>query len=421
MTSELSYSETITGYRFEWGEPHNIVANVNRLRTSSEDQIKGELEIVKGEGEERRFLLVPTQFNFSSERTRTMFAKDLTTKLDIDLEWKEIFDGLAYYVQELVRKGEPIVPIGCRPHSMKQDYQLRPILERNESTTLYGPGGSAKSYMADYIACLVQFGVRGVYGWEPVQGNVLYCDYESSPKDHERRVWAIKQGLGISTENTFLYRFCSQPLATDIASLQRLVREHNIALLVVDSQMAAAGYGPDPAQVSSQYYNALRSLRCTTLTIDHVSKLEWQKQADTDSTGPYGSVVKWNRARSVYEIRKSQAAGDKSLELALVHRKHNEGKLLPPVGIAIDFLEDCHEELTRVTFSPCDISDNPELSKVQTLKDQLTAVLAEGPRKVKDLANELGKPEATIRATLNRYKDTFVNTGEEWELRRYEV
>lgn len=419
---DVKETELINGYLLEWTAPYHLRARVSRLRVLSDGQVRGELEIRHLNGTEESILLVPTQFNFSSEPTRFRYAKQLSEKLGVDIEWREVFDRLCMEVQERARAGEPVVGIGKRPEKMKHEYQLRPILEEGQPTTVYGPGGFGKSYLAAYIACLVQFGGSGLGGqWVPERGNALLLDYESSRGDHERRAWAIKQGLGMDTEDTFLYRFCSQPLVSDITSLQRLVAEHGIRLVIIDSQMAAAGYGPDPSQVSSQYYNALRSLRCTTLTLDHVSKAEWAKLTDADSTGPFGSVVKFNRSRSQFEIKKSQRPGEDFMELALVHRKHNEGRLLEPIGIRIEFHNNTDGDLQKVTFTPCEISENPELAPVQALKDRLISLLGAGSMSVKDLAGELEKPEGTIRAILNRHKDHFLNVGKEWELRSYEL
>jgi hypothetical protein len=369
-------------------------------------------------------LLDENKVNLLSASSKSTQAKRLERNRD-DISWYDALTWVTHLTLEVSRRSEPALPVGKKPVTMKVEYQLFPLLERNQPTTIYSPGGYAKSYLAAYIACLVHFNQKGITDphncWIPTAGNVLYLDWESSLQDHERRVWAIKQGLGIGTEETFLYRFCHQPLIADIRNLERLVAEHDINFLIVDSQMAAAGYGPDPSQVSSQFYNALRSLRCTTLTLDHVSKAEWGKMADDDSLGPYGSVVKFNRSRSQFEIKKSQAAEEDFMELALIHRKHNEGKLLKPIGIRIDFHNNTDGELEKVCFKACDISDNPELSKSQTLKDRLIGIFNGGPMPLKELAEELDKPEGTIRTTLNRHKDTFVNMGNEWGLRAYEL
>lgn len=364
-------------------------------------------------------LLHTTRVNLLATPTMHSLSKRLKENSD-DIPWVDVLTYITGKTLEIARRGEPVLRVGKKPETMKVEFQLSPILERNQPTTIYGPGGYAKSYLAVYIASLVQFDHRGIAGWLPTPGNVLYLDWESSSQDHARRAWAIKQGLGLNTEETFLYRFCHQPLTADFRNTQRLVTENDINLLIIDSQMAAAGYGPDPSQVSSQFYNALRSLRCTTLTLDHVSKAEWGKMADAHSLGPYGSVVKFNRSRSQFEIKKSQTAGEGFLELALIHRKHNEGKLLKPVGIRIDFHSNPDGELEKVAFKTCDISDNPELSKVQTLRDRLVFALEGGSRTVQELAEALDKPDGTVRTLLNRYRDTFVNLGKEWELRSYE-
>ena len=381
-----------------------------------------ELSFFSGNGTDQ-VLLDQNTINLLSPRTKDAQARKLE-KLRADIPWDDALTWITHLTMEIARQSEPPRPVGKKPETMKVEFQLLPILERNQPTTIYSPGGYAKSYLAAYIACLVQFNCKGITylgkDWTPTPGNVLYLDWESSFRDHARRVWAVKQGLGITTEETFEYLFCHQPLIADVRNIQRLVIEKKISLVIIDSQMAASGYGPDASQISSQFYNALRSLQCTTLSLDHVSKAEWGKMLDADSLGPYGSVVKFNRSRSQFEIKKSQTAGEDFIELALIHRKHNEGRLLKPIGIRIEFHNNPDGELGKVTFKACDMSDNPELSKVQTLKDRLTGILAGGSISLKELVETLDKPETTVRATLNRHKDTFVNLGKEWGLRTYD-
>jgi len=320
-------------------------------------------------------LLHTTRVNLLATPTMNSLSKRLENN-SADIPWTDVLTYITGKTMEIARRGEPVVPVGKKPETMRVEYQLTPILEKNQPTTIYAPGGSAKSYFADYIAILVQQNHSGIYGWQPAAGNVLYLDWEASKEDHDRRVWAIKKGLGIDTEDTFLYRFCSQPLVSDIHSIQSLVSENQIDLVIVDSQMAATGYGPDQAQVASQFYNALRSLKCTTLTLDHVSKEDWKS---SDSVGPYGSVVKYNRSRSQFEIKKSQDAGDNFIELSLIHRKHNEGRLLKPIGIRINFNENTERQLESVIFESYNVADNPELSRTLPLSFLIKNLLGEGP------------------------------------------
>lgn len=360
----------------------------------------GELVLYKGKA------------NLLSTPTQNSLVKRLRENLP-DAPWVDVITSVSLNTLEIARRGEPVVPVGKKPVTLKVEYQLAPILEKGQPTTIYGPGGSAKSYLADYITVQVQLNYSGIYDWLPTAGNVLYLDWEASKADHDRRVWAIKKGLGIDTEDTFLYRFCSQPLVSDIHSIQSLVFENQIDLIIVDSQMAATGYGPDQAQVASQFYNALRSLRCTTLTLDHVSKEDWKS---SDSVGQYGSVVKYNRSRSQFEIKKSQNAGDDFIELSLIHRKHNEGKLLKPIGIRINFNENTEGQLESVTFESCNIEDNPELSRTLSTRDRIVGLLKHGKLEVKAISEELDITEATIRARLNDNKRLFKHFADGWGL-----
>jgi len=312
---------------------------------------------------------------------------------------------------EILRRGEPVVAIGETKLSPSRDYQLYPILEKNQPTTIYGPGASAKSLIADFIAVLVQCNMAGFEDWWPISGNVLYLDWEACAEDHARREAAIKKGLGIEMPDTFNYRPCFQPLSADLPTLQDLVVRHNIVLTIIDSQMAATGYGLDAAQQASIYYNALRSLRCTTLTIDHVTKGEWR--GDMESVGPYGSVVKYNRSRSQFEVKKLQYPGENVLRLDLIHRKHNEGRLLKTIGMKVTFENigiGSDEKLDKIIFEKCETMESDKL------RDRLLSALEEGGRTVNSLALDLRTSESSVRATLNRYKEDFRKDGDLWAL-----
>lgn len=402
-------TEGIGFINFAWPE---LGLRVLAERYTDEGHTELSFFLSKNQGGES--FLFMTGVNLLATPTMASLAKRMQQNSE-DIPWTDILTFITGKTVQIARRGEPVVPIGKKPETMKVEYQLAPILEKNQPTTIYGPGSSGKSYLADYIATLVQFNVMGFAGWMPQAGNVLYLDWEASEADHARRVWAIKQGLGIDTEGTFLYRFCSQPLVSDIYSIQKLVSENRIDLVIVDSQMAATGYGPDQAQVASQFYNALRSLRCTTLTLDHVSKEDW-KEGKSDSVGPYGSVVKYNRSRSQFEVKKSQDPGGDYIELSLTHRKHNEGKMLKPIGIRIKFSENIEGQLESVIFKSCDIADNPELSKTLSTRDRIVGLLKHGKLEAKAISEELDITEATIRARLNENKRLFKHFDDGWGL-----
>jgi len=399
-------------YEASWPQ-YDFSIILKGLKDSGRSEFKAEIAIVNSHS-----MLHWSSLSLLSLRSRREVANELTNStIPYPVDWYHILTTAAYEIVKLYRQGEPVVPVGKKPDTLKLEYQLEPILEKGQPTTIYGSGGSAKSYLADYIAVLVQFNFAGM-SWLPTAGNVLYLDWESSQEDHDRRVWAIKAGLGIDSEDTFLYRQCSQPLVSDIVSLQQLTAINEINLVIIDSQMAATGYGTDPAQTSSQYYNALRSLQCTTLTIDHVSKEDWK--GVTSSVGPYGSVVKYNRSRSQFEIKKSQDAGDNFLELSLTHRKHNEGRLLKPIGLRINFNESPSGELESVTFEGCNVADNPELSGALPLTFLIKDLLKHGPLTNKEITEQLDANLDSVRVITHRLgkKGTLIKVGDSWGLKQ---
>ena len=344
-----------------------------------------------------------------SSLSRNRLAKALTERV-ADIDWDSVIKYSCILAVSHYRQGEPVVEIGGKPETMEQSFQLWPLLEKGEPMTIFGPGGTGKSYLADYMAVLVQLNYAGIYGWLPESANVLYLDWESSKNIHERRIWAIKQGLGIDSEDKIFYRFCSQPFADDIADIQRLVIENNAGFVIVDSQVAASGDDPDKAESASRYYNALRSLRCTTLTIDHVPKNTEGKAM------PFGSVFKWNRARSLFEVKQVQEPGENAAELGLYHRKCNEGKLLQPIGLKLQFHYGPGENLESVVFSETDIRGVPELAKALPLKDRIRGILQSGPMTIGDIAEEMQANEGSIKTILNRGKNLFARNGNMWGL-----
>lgn len=407
-------------YRYQWPNL-KIAAMVDRIVTDGKQSLSGEVTIWhKSPGTPE--LLEQTRLNLSSNQARNQLAKALAERVE-DVDWVNIVKYICVLTINHYRKGEPVVEIGGKPATMERAYQLHPILEKGEPTTIYGPGGTGKSYLADYVAVLVQLNQPGVYGWLPECSNVLFLDWEASQSIHERRIWAIKQGLGIKGEDKIFYRFCSQPLADDIAEIQHNVLECNASLVIIDSQVAACGDDPDRAEAASRYYNALRSLKCTTLTIDHVPK-----NTEGNKVMPFGSVFKWNRARSLFEVRQCQEPGEDILELGLYHRKCNEGKLLKPIGLRLEFHCGANETVEKVTFNEMDIRDVPELTKGLTLKGQIANAIRnsiDGKLKVPEIKEEVpaDTSESSIRGTLNRYRNKeFVKLDNNcWGLISHEI
>tara|TARA_R100000306_G_scaffold59910_1_gene59402 strand:+ start:354 stop:1289 length:936 start_codon:yes stop_codon:yes gene_type:complete len=294
------------------------------------------------------------------------------------------------------RLGEPVVNLGTVTPSVEPTYRLKPFLLENEATLIYGDGGIGKSYVAAYLASQVDQGVKlGVY--EPIQGRVLYLDYETNSEIAARRFQALAKGFGVGVNSNVLYRFCFQPLAMDIAEVQKIVAEQGIECIIVDSAGPACGGDPESASSAINYFTALRSLRRTSLTIAHRSK--------SGSVGPFGSVYWVNYPRATYELKKVQETGENAMHVAMIHRKVNEGQLQGPVAFRFTF----HKGAVTVAEEP--IEDVPGFVSELPLPQQIRIALEEhGPQTAKDLAEMTGLNLGSIQVILSREK-TFERVG----------
>ena len=387
----------------------NVTVAVSPVDTKGNAQIR----IWAGEGE----MLVGLAFqhiNLMSQRAISALVRELAESHPVVSNWRDIIKNVAWRTVKATGSINPVQTVGGQPETMRQEFRLFPIIHEGEPTTIYCPGGVGKSYLAVFCACLVQFDYAGFTDaangktWAPRQGNVLYLDWEASHRDHLRRTWAVKRGLGIEGEGTFRYLSCEQPLSMIVSDVRAIVERYQIDLVVIDSQMAASDFGPDLAQNATRFFNAVRQLQCSTLILDHVSKAALQVPDDANSAGPHGSVVKANRSRQQFELKKHQVPGQAYTDLALIHRKNNEGPLADEVGIRITFVNDQNGHLDRVTFTSFDVAEHPVMSSTLPLWRRLSDALDGATLTTKDLQEILAdKSEHTIRTTLNRYKDKF--------------
>lgn len=411
---EIGLPQVTPGFNknvFEWPE-----ASLRVVADRITDDGKAELYFFHENGNGST-LLHMGQANLLSSTMYRDFAKALQSR-GIDVDWQTVLTAVSKVTMQRLREGTPLLDMDEPPQYATVNYLLEPMLAHNQPTTLYAPGGSGKSVFCDFVSVLVQHGhcsestpFRAIG-----QNNVLYLDWESTIDEHRRYVQAIKRGMGITDKRSIMYEQCEYPLAQIVDKVRQQVVDNHIGLVIVDSQMAAtAGYSHamSEAQVASAYYNDLRSFECATLTVDHVTKSSLQSENGAEM--PYGSVVKYNRSRSQFEFRKQQDVDTDYIEVALVHKKFNLGRLLKPIGIRMVFhTED--NELDMITIETCDIADNRKLSKVLPIKTRLfNALQTLGSASVIDLAGYIDANEGSVRTELSRSKDMFIKlSNDNW-------
>jgi hypothetical protein len=214
----------------------------------------------------------------------------------------------------------------------------------NASTVLYGDGGMAKSLQALLMGECVARGQQ-LFGREVQQGRVLYLDWELDREEQTRRAHRVASGLGYTTPAPGLYyRQMAWPLGRALPQIAAWIGNLGLVLVIIDSFGLATLGDPTTARDVVPLLAGVSRLPCTCLFIDHVRNL--QPGETGDDLKPFGSVYKFNIARSV--IRVVRVGGDDvSLSLAVRQTKSNFGPLSEPLGLRVTFEEEriCFEQV----------------------------------------------------------------------------
>ena len=258
--------------------------------------------------------------NTSSGPQSVKSAADRCMKSAPNITWGDLLEKACSAVRIEQKKGNPVENLKHGSISESTQYILEPFLKSKQSNLLYGDGALGKSWVGLFWGALVASGKRHG-GLTPEPGNVMYVDYEVDKQDMENRFIALCNGLGIEPPD-FFYRKQEVSMARDQPRMAQLVADHNIKFMIIDSAAMACGGEPESADVASRYWNALRTLDCTTLTIAHVSKTE---ASEKGTSTPYGSVFWRNYARNAWEIKQGTVFKRLEKEVGLVQTKLNSG------------------------------------------------------------------------------------------------
>lgn len=397
-------TKQLTGYLFEW-DSLPVTVKIDRLS----DDLEG---IIKVTDINKKVVIHHSKINLLAPRSLSELANKL--KLSVSCDWNTILSQVAIECNNIAEFVGECENINAEPITMELVYLLDPILPLGEPTTIFTSGGKGKSIIADYFATLVQYGICGdLPSIIPRQANVLYLDWEGDKETHRRYITAIKNGLGWNGSIPtceIRYLHLDHPLAQVADGIKEIISKYNIEFVIIDSQMAATATGTrglTEAQVASEYYNVLRSFNVTTLTIDHITKQSMNSDNTTDA--PYGSVVKYNRSRSQFELKLADDMDDADVkEYALIHKKFNLGRKQKPIGIRAEFTNNGNV-LEKITFTNCNIADNPELSNKVLSKTQMAINYLKqvGKASIESIALAINHPQDKTGILLANKKNVF--------------
>jgi hypothetical protein len=358
------------------------------------DEGYAELRFFSVNGSGESLLLHTTRVNLLATPSMNSLSKRLKEN-SVDAPWTDILTFVTGKTLEIARRGEPIEEIWpAEGDSLQVEYLLEPTLYHNHPTVLFGDYGSLKSLVALAIAYIVQLPYHDndlglITADEPTL--CLFLDYEDDPSSFRKRWTALESGFGKGTM-PILYRRMTSTLADSVESLQRIIHDRNVGLIIVDSLGPAARGNLNDPEPAIKYHATLRQLGITSLTLAHTSKDQLTKRRTI-----FGSVFFTNLARSVWECKAEQETAEDEAVISLKHTKANLSRLHPPLGYRFTFTDD------TIKIQKADLRDTG-LSGELPLSWQIKSLLRKGRFTVKEIASQLESGPDTIGRTLRRMR-----------------
>ena len=338
--------------------------------------------------------------NLLSNVAKGTFEKACARR-DDGVDWYTLIEQLCTAVVRDYRKGSPEIELTgevLKDVSFEDKWVAEPLLLADQPTLIFGEGGSGKSYLAIYLAVLLGEGISsgGIKVTEPLK--VLYLDWETSQQEISERLVRVRRGLGLDlyAQRNVIYKHMSSGIREDLSEIQSIVTRRDIQVVVLDSVGAAVAGEPESASMVIAYFNAIRKLKVTSLSVDHKNR---------EGT-IFGSSYKRNYSRLMYDV-KSAPGTDLSIEMGLFHEKTNNTPYMKPMGWVLRF--DNNPDTEAVTFERRDVKDTA-LESDMSVPDRIENALSNGPKSVQSLAEELEKSTSFISKELSKGRDKrFVN------------
>jgi hypothetical protein len=368
-----------------------IDVRVDRVLENSSFQTSCELNIYSRRPAQTGLILGKKRLNLSSAQTVNSYAKQLTARMP-EVEWDVLIEWVSLTVIDAYREGDPVIHLPDHAPSEGLRYRVAPYIQEKQHSLLFGAGGSGKSWLAMYMSMLVCTGQPNL-DLHPEPGRVLYLDYETDSDTVWHRVNMITAGLQtpIAIPEGFYYRNMTHTLIADAQEIQKMVLDLGIDFVVIDSAAGATGALIDDTLVN-QYFNVIRELNVTALTIAHIAKTA------TDMTKAFGSTYWDARPRSCVRADSSNEPGVRSFAMQLTHTKSNNGQFIKNRAYELVFEDEA------VNFKYASLLGVPEFAESLTLGQRITNVLRRGGLTAREIAEELDAKHDSVRITLDRFR-----------------
>jgi hypothetical protein len=388
------------GYRVVGSQ--GVEMTLNRMRDARGD-LTAELAVTR-----HGLHLYQARFNVTSGQARVSTARLLAAHpAGADMggevpDWRELLERACVGVLALQRAGTPVETVGDREPSAEPPTVIAPYLP-DAASLLWAPQGAGKSTLAAAVVVTLETVAEVIPGWEPRrEARCLVLDWEASADEWNDRIRRIAAGAGVEPP-LVAYQRCRTALADQVEQLAEVIDRLRIGYLIVDSFEKAAGArseGSTYEEKAERVFLALDRLARPSLLLDHVSGVDLRHGMGAVTPKSIGSTLKGAWARATYDLKRDpERSTDDRVELLMHNVKINQGRPLLPFEFAMLY----EGERGPIRFERSALT-SPALMASLPLADRMWRTLAGAGMAlpVKDLADELGISQASIRALLSR-------------------
>ncbi len=161
LSGPPSLTEVFGRYSITWplSDGLEVVVTADRLRVHS-DRVTASVRVAATPAGHETLHLSYSTVNVASAQSRRGLARDLEARFKTNgLEWDSIIEVSSRMLLEALEAGSPPERLTHTEHT-RPEHLLHPLVLAGLPTLLYSPGGQGKSWVAMFVAILLENGIN---------------------------------------------------------------------------------------------------------------------------------------------------------------------------------------------------------------------------------------------------------------------
>lgn len=390
--------ENHAGGRWDWTHPTGTQLTIDNVYPHR-DSLTAWIEIRHGNNDP----LVRGTKNLRGARTVSDLVRECGLAYpSIQVDWRQIIADCTYEIIRYYQEGEPfhdLAEIAAKPRERPR-YLLHPLVRSSRITSLIGPGGSLKSYLAlAALATITTGSERFGVGTPQIVGPGVYLDFEDEGDEQGDRLNRLCKGAGVPLPNPrqLLYESDTTPLVNRVRALEKRIVSDGIVFGVIDSAIGARGGMALDQDETARLFNAANETGIPWLMLDHVTKAD---RRGGIAKGAFGPEVSRNIARLQWQV---MSGPPETPVLQLRWHKGNSTGALPDLAFRIEFDRTDNATECRITRTDPGVVSVTDVPVRERVSEGLVLADRRGTT-VKELSEGLGVVGQSVSNELQALK-----------------